>query len=42
VRIAALAKRLYEPSILEPVVIQVAETAELRNSMALEIVSSSA
>ena len=42
VRIAALAKRLYEPGIREHVIIQVAETAELRNSMALEIVSSSA
>jgi two-component system, OmpR family, sensor histidine kinase TctE len=42
VRVAALLKPLYEPSIKEPVLIQVAETAELRNSMSWQIVSDSA
>jgi two-component system sensor histidine kinase TctE len=42
VRVAALLKPLYEPSIPEPVLIQVAETAELRESMSWQIVSSSA
>ena len=42
VRVAALLKPLYEPGIREPVLIQVAETAELRNSMSWQIVSNSA
>ena len=42
VRVAALLKPLYEPTIREPVLIQVAETAELRDSMSWQIVSDSA
>jgi len=42
VRVAALLKPLYEPAIKEPVLIQVAETAELRDSMSWQIVSESA
>ena len=41
VRVAAMLKRLYEESIKEPVLIQVAETAELRHSMSWQIVSAS-
>jgi two-component system sensor histidine kinase TctE len=42
VRVAALLKPLYEPTVKEPVLIQVAETAELRDSMSWKMVSASA
>lgn len=42
VRVAAMLKRLYDESVKEPVLIQVAETAELRHSMSWQIVSASA
>jgi two-component system sensor histidine kinase TctE len=42
VRVAALLKRLYDETVKEPVLIQVAETAELRHSMSWQIVSDSA
>lgn len=38
VRVAAVLKRLYEPSVKEPILIQVAETGELRESMSWQIV----
>jgi two-component system, OmpR family, sensor histidine kinase TctE len=42
VRVAAILKRLYEPSMKEPVLIQVAETGELRESMSWQMVTESA
>lgn len=38
VRVAAILKRLYEPAVKEPILIQVAETGELRESMSWQIV----
>ena len=42
VRVAAMLKRLYDASVKEPVLVQVAETGELRHSMSWQIVSASA
>jgi two-component system sensor histidine kinase TctE len=42
VRVAAVVKRLYDESVKQPVLIQVAETGELRHSMSWQIVSDSA
>jgi two-component system sensor histidine kinase TctE len=42
VRVAAMTKRLYDTSVKDPVLIQVAETGELRDSMSWKIVSDSA
>ncbi len=42
IRVAALSKRLYAESVVEPVLIQVAETAELRESMSWQIMRDSA
>ncbi len=42
VRVAAMVKRLYDESVKQPVLIQVAETGELRHSMSWQIVSASA
>ena len=42
VRVAAMTKRLYDDSVKQPVLIQVAETGELRDSMSWKLVSDSA
>ncbi len=42
VRVAAMNKRLYDDGVKEPVLIQVAETGELRDSMSWKLVSDSA
>jgi two-component system sensor histidine kinase TctE len=42
VRVAAMAKRLYDPAVKDPILIQVAETGELRDSMSWKIVTESA
>ncbi len=42
VRVAAMTKRLYDGSVKEPILIQVAETGELRDSMSWKLVSDSA
>ena len=42
VRVAAMTKRLYDDSVKEPILIQVAETGELRDSMSWKLFSDSA